>query len=100
MPIHRIATKDFSNGPTRHMKAHQKQGFFHLVGAPAHVGHDKGRRHGEHLTTLLKPNPPTAQLLLPGGMGEAVERITPSKGLWKSFGMKLVEFLKPTLGIG
>jgi hypothetical protein len=82
------------------MKAHQKQGFFYLVGAPAHVGHDKGRRHGEYLTPLFKPNPTAAQLLFPRKIGEAVERIAPAQGLWKSFGIKLMEFLKPALGIG
>src|SRR5882762_8610115 len=88
------------NGPTGHMKSHQEQGVVYLFGPSTHIRHDKGRGHGENLTALLKTKPTTAQLLFTREIGEAVESITPSKGLRKQFGMVLMEFLKPALRIG
>jgi hypothetical protein len=49
---------------------------------------------------LLQRNPATAQLLFDRGLGKAEDGIAPSKGLRKPFGIILVAFLQPALGIG
>ena len=76
------------------------EGLVHFIGPPAHIGHHKGGCHGEHLAALFQTNASIVQVLFDRGLRKAEEGIAPSKGLRKQFGMLLVEFLKPVLGIG
>src|SRR5262245_47459398 len=88
------------NSPTGHMKPHQEQGMINVLSKSCHIRHDKGGGDRKDRPTLIETNASAVQLLFDRGLSKATKCIAPWKRFGKQFGKVLIEFIKPSFGIG